>query len=147
MTDPLSIAASVAGIVALSGATSKFFLQFYRSIHDAPSNARDLASSLYTLNVALSQIQGSLLDPKFVTVTEDEQLDAIELCLASCKCVFESLDTKLEASGLARDDQAVFTKSWASVKAYFNEEQISDYTNRVEREKTTLLVVIGNFSA
>ncbi|KAL9612437.1 MAG: hypothetical protein Q9167_002985 [Letrouitia subvulpina] len=147
MTEPLSVAASVAGIVALSGSVSKFFLQFYRSIHDAPPVARDLASALYTLNIALSQIQGSLLNPKFVAVADDDQLDAIEACLASCLVVFESLDSKLEASGLARQDLAIFTKSWASVKAYFNEEQISDYTRRVEREKTTLLVVVGNFSA
>ena len=107
MIDPLSIAASVAGIVALSGTVSKSFFQFFRSIYDAPSAVRDLASALYTLNIALAQVQGSLLDPKFVTVADDEQLNAIVACLASCKLVFESLNAELEKLGPATNSVAV----------------------------------------
>ena len=147
MIDPLSIAANVAGIVAFSGAVSKLFFQFFRSIRDAPSVVRDLASALYTLNIALAQVQGSLLNPEFAAVADDEQLDAIEACLASCKLVFESLNAELEKIGSAANGTALFEKLWASVKMYLSEEQILDYMRRVERERTTLLLVISNFSA
>ena len=147
MPDPLSVAGSVAGLITLGAAVSKLFLQFYRSIHDAPSNARILASALYTLNIALSQVQGNLLNAKFVIVADDQQIEALQECLAGCEATFESLDTAIRASGFLNPDQALLQKSWASIKAYFDEEKISDYICRLEREKTTLLVVLGNFSA
>ena len=147
MSDPLSIAAGVAGLIALAGTTSKLFYQFFRSIHDAPSIARDLTSTLYTLNIALSQIQGSLLRPDFVSVADDEQLKAIQNCLKSCTATFDMVRTRVEASGLAVNDQPVLKKGWASVKASFNEEQMQDCLRRVESEKTTLLLVVEIFSA
>ena len=72
MTDPFSIAAGVAALVAMAGATSKTFYQFFRSIYNAPDAVRELATGLYTLNVALCQLQQSLLDPIFVRVGDDE---------------------------------------------------------------------------
>ena len=147
MSDPLSVAAGVAGLIALAGTISKSFYQFFRSIHDAPPIARDLTSVLYTLNIALSQIQGSLLRPDFVSVADDEQLEAIQNCLTSCTATFDMVRTRVEASGLAVNDQPVLKKGWASVKASFNEEQMQDCLRRVESEKTTLLLVVDIFSA
>ena len=146
MTDPFSIAASVASLVALAGTTSKTFYQFFRSRYNAPDAARDLATALYTLNVALSQLQQSLLDPKFVRVGDDEQITAIEECLASCTAVFDTIRARIEASGLASNERTFLKKSWEAVKASFNEEQRQDSLNRIEREKTTLILIVGVFS-
>ena len=147
MTDPFSIAAGVAALVALAGATSKTFYQFFRSIYNAPDTARELATALYTLNVALSQLQQSLLNPKFVSVGDDEQITAIEECLAGCTAAFDKIRTRIESSGLASKDQTFPKKAWEAVKASFNEEDMKDCLGRVEREKTTLILIVGVFSA
>ena len=102
MTDPLSIAAGVAGIVALARSTSKLFHQFFRSIHGAPSIAWHLAASLYSLNIALSGVQQALIDPDFVAVSNDDQLIALQDCLANCTAAFEKIQARTQASGLAR---------------------------------------------
>lgn len=107
MSDPLSIAA---GVAALAGTTSKSFYQFFRSIYDAPAIARDFTSALYKLNIALSQIQGSLLRPDFVSVTDDEQLEAIQNCLTSCTATFDIVRIRVEASGLTVNDQPALKK-------------------------------------
>ena len=146
MTDPFSIAAGVAALVALAGTTSKTFYQFFRSIYDAPDTARNLAAALYTLNVALSQLQQSLLDPKFVRVGDDEQVTAIEDCLASCTAAFDTIRARIESSGLASNEQTFPKKAWEAVKASFNEEQMKDCLDRIEREKTTLTLIVGVFS-
>lgn len=146
MTDPFSIAAGVAALVALAGTTSKTFYQFFRSIHDAPDTARNLTTALYTLNVALSQLQQSLLDPKFVRVGDDDQITAIEDCLASCTAAFDTIRARIEASGLASNEQTFPKNAWEAVKASFNEEQMKDCLDRIEREKTTLILVVGVFS-
>lgn len=146
MTDPFSIAAGVAGLVALAGTTSKTFYRFFRSIYDAPDAARNLATALYTLNVALSQIQQSLLDPKFVRVGDDDQITAIEDCLASCTAAFDTIRARIEASGLASNEQTFPKKTWEAVKASFSEKQMKDCLDRIEREKTTLTLIVGVFS-
>jgi hypothetical protein len=147
MTDPFSIAAGVAGIVAFAGTISKDFYQFYRSIHDAPAIARDLTASLYSLNIALSQIQGALIDPSFVAVSDDEQLVALQECLASCTAAFEQISTRVQLSGLAGNNQKWVRKAWESVKASFNEEQMEDCLQKVERGKSTLSLLLEIFSA
>ena len=146
MTDPLSIAAGVAALVALAGTTSKTFHQIFRSTYDAPDAARDLATALYTLNVARSQLQQSLLDPKFVRVSDDEQIIVVEDCLASCTAIFDTIRARIEASGLASNEQTFPKKAWEAVKASFNEEQMKVCLDRIEREKTTLILVVGVFS-
>ena len=147
MTDPFSIAAGVAALVALAGTTSKSFYQFFRSIYDAPDAVRDLATALYTLNIALSQLQQSLLDPKLVRVGDDGQIMAIKDCLESCTTAFDTIRTRIETSGLASNEQTFPKKAWEAVKYSFNEEQMKDCLNRIEREKTTLILVVDLFSA
>ncbi len=146
MTDPFSIAAGVAALVALAGTTSKTFYQFFCSIYNAPEVARALATALYTLNIALSQLQQSLLDPEFVRGGVDEQITAIEDCLASCTAAFDTIRARIEASGLASNEQTFHKRWWEAVKASFNEEQMQDCLNRIEREKTTLILIVGVFS-
>ena len=147
MTDPFSVAAGVAGIIALSGTIAKSLYHSYLSIHEAPSIARDLTAALYTLNIALSQIQANLLSPSFVSVADDEQLNSIEACLQGCTVTFDAVNARLEASGLAASGQRAHKQSWASVKALFNEKQMQNCPDKIEREKTTLLMVVSKFSA
>ena len=147
MTDPFSIAAGVAALVALAGTTSKSFYQFFRSIYNAPDAARDLATALYTLNGALSQLQQSLLDRKFVRVGDDVQIIPIQDCLANCTAAFDTILARIEASGLASNEQSLPEKAWEAVKASFNEDRMKDCLNRIEREKTTLILMVDVFSA
>ena len=142
MTDPFSIAADVPALVALAGTTSKTFYQFFRSITDAPDAAKNLATASHTLNVALFQLQQSLLDPRFVRVGDDEQITVIEDCLASCTAAFDTIRARIEASGLASNEQTFPTKAWEAVKASFNEEQMKDCLDGIEREKTILILVV-----
>ena len=107
MSDPLSIAA---GVAALAGTTSKSFYEFFRSIHDAPAIARDFTSALYKLNIALSQIQRSLLRPDFLSVADDEQLETVQNCLTSCTATFDIVRIRVEASGLTVNDQPALKK-------------------------------------
>ncbi len=147
MSYPLSIAAGVAGLVALAGTTSKCFYQFFRSIYNAPATARDLASALYTLKIALGQIQENLLNPRFVAVAEDDQIASLEACMTSCVTIFSDIQAKVNKSGLADAQQNPVKKTWESVRASYNEDDLRESLRRVEAEKTTLLLVVDIFSA
>jgi len=147
MSDPLSIAAGVAGIVALAGTVSKTFYQFFASIHDAPAMVRDLATALVTLNIALGQVQENLLNPRFVAAADDEHVASLQSCLVSCTALFSEVAAKVERSGLAANQINLAKKAWESVKWSFNEEEIANCLRRVEAEKSTLLLVVDVFAA
>lgn len=145
--DPFSIAVGVAGIISIAGKASKSFYQFFRSIHDAPAAVRDLATALFSLNVALGQVQESLLNPQFVGRSDDEQVASLEACLRSCTAILSEVELKVERSGLAEDHIGLAKMAWESIKWSFNEDEINAYLRRVEAEKTTLLLTVDIFAA
>ena len=147
MSDPFSIAAGVAGIVALAGTVSKTCYQFFRSIYDAPAIARDLATALVTLNIALCQVQENLLNPRFVADSDDGHVASLQKCLESCAALLGEIQTKVVRSGLAAENVNMTKKGWESVKWSFTEEEIANCLRRVEAEKSTLLLVVNVFAA
>ena len=147
MSDPLSIASAVAGLLALTGTVSKSVLQFITSIKDAPEDARNLVRSLYTLNVALGQIQQNLLDPDFVSETNDKDVEELQQCLENCTAVFTQLQKKVEDCGMGAQGQHFLRKTWESVKWSFTDDVLEDLMRRIEAEKATLQLLISAFTA
>lgn len=147
MTDPLSVAAGVAGLVALAGSTSKVFYQFFHSIQDAPNAARGLASGLFSLNVVLSQVQEVLLSPDFVQQSEDHEAEALDGCLSRCTRLLRKIEKKVEKSGLTNDVEVIIRKTWASVRWSFNEDELTELRRQADEEKANLGIVLNAFTA
>ncbi|KAL8795454.1 MAG: hypothetical protein Q9195_002043 [Heterodermia aff. obscurata] len=147
MSDPLSIAASVAGLLALTGTVSKSVIQFITSIKDAPEDARNLVRSLYTLNVALGQIQQNVLDPDFVSETNDKDVEQLQQCLVNCTAVFTQLQKKVEDCEMGTQGQHLLRKAWESVKWSFTDDVLEGLLRRLEAEKATLQLLISAFTA
>ncbi|PSN62797.1 hypothetical protein BS50DRAFT_592047 [Corynespora cassiicola Philippines] len=147
MTDPLSVAGSVAGLIALGGSTSKMFYQFFRSIHDAPANARELASGLFSLNIVLGQVQEVLLNPDFVQQSEDREAEALGECLTRCTTLLTAIEKKVTRSGLTENQQKIIKKAWSSVRWSFSEDEMSEYRQQAEEEKASLAIVLNAFTA
>jgi len=153
MSDPLSIAASVAGLLSLAGTASKSIFQFISSIADAPEQARHLTRELYALNVALGQVQGSLLDPRFSTENDDSSdISMLHECLASCTTVFSELENRLRNAGLTEESLGSrsvgsFQRGWKSVKWSFTDDELRELLRRVEAEKATLGLINNAFTA
>ena len=147
MADPLSIAASVAGLVGLVGTVSKTVFQFFTSIIDAPDSARHLVSSLSALNLALGQIQQNLVNPDFVSETGDEDVKALMECLTNCTVVFSELEKKVTDSGLGSAHQGRLSRTWKSVEWSFMDDDLENMLKRVEAEKATLQLLTSAFTA
>lgn len=147
MLDPLSIAASVAGAVALAGTVSKSVLQFCSSVQGAPDDARHLVASLYTLNIALAQIQQNLLDPGFVSEAGDADVKALGECLLSCTHVFMELERKVDDSGFGSEDHGIPQDTWERTRWLFTDDVLNCYLRRVEAEKAKLQHLTSAFTA
>ena len=145
--DPLSVAASVAGLVALTGSISKSFYQLFHSIHDAPSSVRALATGLFSLNIALAQVQEVLLNPDFVHQSQDQEAEALGDCLTRCASLLTAIERRVQKSGLGDGDLKGLKKAWQSVKWSFNEDDLDKYHREIEEEKSNLTVILHSFTA
>ncbi|KAH6983535.1 hypothetical protein BKA56DRAFT_583810 [Ilyonectria sp. MPI-CAGE-AT-0026] len=97
MADPLSIAASIAGVVQLSGTVFKLITKFVRDAKDAPSKVRDLA--VQTRNLA-----GILENLKLLASSLDDENSKCALKaqhLNSCRHTLLTIERKLQK---AKDD-------------------------------------------
>ncbi|SLM40333.1 hypothetical protein LPUS_11089 [Lasallia pustulata] len=146
MTDPLSIAASVASLVAFAGAISKEVFQFFSSIKNAPENARVLVSALYSLNVTLGQVQTNLLDSRFVADHDGEDFKALNVCLVNCTAILSELERKVQKSGLGEATKARPTRLRDAVQWSYTDDEIAEYLRRVEAEKGTLSIALEAFT-
>jgi hypothetical protein len=144
MGDPFSVAASVAGVISLGAATTKLFYQFITTIIDAPREVQAITSSLYSVNIALCQIQTLLLDLTYAseTATEDlEDLDKSVLCCVSCFNLIENWLRSVCPD--TTDNHSTAKRAWQQVKYVFQKDSLREALERLENEKGTLQLIMS----
>jgi hypothetical protein len=147
MSDPLSVASGVAGLICLGSTAGKLFYSFFMSTIGAPSSARSLASALFSLNTSLGQVQEVLLDPNFIQHSNDQDVVALENCLTRCTGLFNGIESRVRKSGLAEQEQGKGKKAWESVKWVFKEGYMEETLRSIADEKSTLSLVLDTFTA
>ncbi|KAF2195710.1 hypothetical protein K469DRAFT_758514 [Zopfia rhizophila CBS 207.26] len=143
MSDPLSAAGSVAGLITLGAATSKLVYQFVSSVVDAPKEVRAITNSLYGVNIALCQIQTLLLDQAFAVHTTSEDLTDLEHTVSSCVASFSVVEKELNSVSHAGSKMLTVKKLWHQVKHVFEKEAMRDALAHLETEKGTLQLVLA----
>jgi hypothetical protein len=145
MSDPLSVASGVAGLLCLGAATSKHFYSLFTSAVGAPSFARSLASALFTLNTSFGQVQEALLDPDFVQQSNDRDIDDLEGCLGRCTELLSDMDSRIRRTGLAELSQSGPLRTWESIKMIYKEDELEEALRRITEEKATLALIFDAF--
>lgn len=106
MSDPLSVAAAVMGIVAAAVQVSKVLIDFSNGMHDAPRQATVVHEKMNSIHVIMSQLQPFVLGLR----TPDQsrscliQVDAVIAILTGCIATFSELKqvlASLKAESLA----------------------------------------------
>lgn len=115
--DPLSIAASVAGLIGLTSKVSRIIDSYCKSVKNARKDVQDTAQELASMYDALHQLDGLLRSQQLKTQIDSNSvlLNAITLCGNSIRRISSKVQT-LEADGLAR--------VWEKLKWPFNEKEM-----------------------
>jgi DNA-binding transcriptional regulator YbjK len=120
MSDPLSVVASVAGVISLGAATTKLFYHFVSSIIEAPREVQAITSSLYSVNIALCQIQTLLLDLTYASETAAEDLGDLDKSVLCCVASFNLIENWLNSVCSEVTENRLTTKrAWKQVKHVF----------------------------
>ncbi len=138
MTDPLSIATGVAGIISLAGVVIGQCYRYGCGVSDAPDEARRLVFEVTGLSGILVGVQG-------LVKQSDLPGYQIESVLKDCKLVLESLSSRLQkyapSSGKSSSKRALNRLLWPLRKSETEELIIA-----LERHKNSLSLSLDSLS-
>ncbi|OBT68269.1 hypothetical protein VE03_02352 [Pseudogymnoascus sp. 23342-1-I1] len=144
MSDPFSVTGSVAGAISLGAATSKLVYQFVSSIRDAPREVQAITRSLYSVNIALCQIQTLLLDLTYASETTAEDISDLEKSVLSCVESFKLIKSWLrDVCSDVTEDRLMTRRAWQQVKYVFQKDSLKEALERLENEKGALQLIMS----
>ncbi|KAK4444604.1 hypothetical protein QBC34DRAFT_308707, partial [Podospora aff. communis PSN243] len=136
MADPLSVAASVVGLLAAAG-KAYGLLETISSMRGAPSSIRDVQRETRHTEVALRALQRFLqrLDPVSERL-EMIQVDELRVVLADAMLLFDSFESMLQQ--LASMGGLRVSISWVKYT-----KQLDEHLGKLERYKSSLTVMLS----
>lgn len=139
MSDPLSLAASIASIVAIGLHITHIITQFIGDTRSAPKNIRSLGVELEVLCNILEMIQDMA---KGCTIHSPVlHSDLLGQILDSVRVDFEELSEILTDLKPVPSDGPL-RHSWKQVRWVFRESEVADLRRSVEAYKSSLLLTL-----
>jgi len=134
--DPLSVTASVFGLVAAAG-KAYALLETISSIQNAPTTIKDVQRETRHTEIALRSLCRFLqrIDPASERL-EMIQVDELRVVLADAMLLFSSLESMLEL--LARLGRLRVAISWTKYS-----RQLDDHLGKLERYKSSLVFMLS----
>lgn len=140
MADPLSIAASVAGLLTLAGSLYKQISIFTNGIQGVPQSAFALQLSVFEVRLALDSISG-LMD-SFLDVPPRRramvQIDHLVICLTQLVLVFDELEDFVRT--WPEDIQFSRWKRW---RFFAQDEKMTRLNSKIQQQKTSINLVLN----
>ncbi|KAK4444564.1 P-loop containing nucleoside triphosphate hydrolase protein [Podospora aff. communis PSN243] len=136
MADPLSIAASVAGLLATSGKICSALSTFISGVVDAPQSARDVLTTVEEMRAALEMVQG-LIDALSTLPSQRRvllRLDLITITFSSCVLTMSELESMVSS---CFKDGVMHRLRWA-----WAEKKILKLLPRLESQKASLSLMV-----
>ena len=139
MSDPLSLAAGVVGILTAAAQISKLLIQFTKASRNAPTQARHVITEVSDTSVILSQLQSFLLGNEYTDRSRTSLLkvDQVVTIVSSCVLTFSELEQTLD--GLKTGDMRILDNmKWAR-----KESEIMATIQRLQNHKASLSLILN----
>lgn len=139
MSDPLSVAASIVGLISIGTKLIITLHKFHNNVRDAPTSASYLLSEMKTMTILLSSLQGLVQntpeDRKHVVMVEH-----LVVILMECVTTYSDLDGFVEgAKSTFGDESSLISRSkWA-----LREADVEKMLQRLQTQKTSLGLMLG----
>ena len=139
MSDPLSIAAGVVGILTAAAQISTILIQFTKASRNAPNQARHIITEVSDTSTILSQLQSFLLGNEYTDRSRTSLLgiDQVVTLVSSCVKTFSELEQILD--GLKTGDMSVLDHvKWAR-----QQTEIMSIVQRLQNHKASLSLILS----
>ena len=139
MSDPLSIAAGVIGILTAAAQISTLLIQFTKSSRGAPAQARHVLSEVNDISGTLSHLQSFLLGDEHTDRSRAAllKIDHIVTIMSDCVKAFSELEKVLD--GLKTNDMNTLD----SLKWARKEAEITAIIGRLQHHKASLSLMLN----
>ena len=139
MSDPLSIAAGVAGVLTAAAQISSLLIQFTTRTQNAPAQARNIITEVNDVSGILSHLQSFLLGDEFTDRSRTSLLkvDHVVAIVSGCVLTFSELEKLLDQ--LRTDGMGVLDcMKWAR-----KEPSILAVVQRLQNHKASLSLMLS----
>ncbi|RSL53008.1 hypothetical protein CEP54_010609 [Fusarium duplospermum] len=139
MADPLSVGASVVGIVGAALHGAKRLYEFIDSLRNAPKDIAALSTDLR----ALYQVLGRLAGMQDRLSKNPELCDCLTTPLENCLDIFEEFTTLLNSFTQTTRDGTVKVRTWKNIAWAFKDKEIQLFRDTVTTYKVSLDVAVN----
>ncbi|KAF8533556.1 hypothetical protein BDD12DRAFT_810080 [Trichophaea hybrida] len=138
-SDPLSLAASIAGLLALGGKVVSSLTVFVSSVNSAPNIVIHIRNETESLTAIFEQLQNILLQRTFPHVgrTSKVPVDHLVVMLTSCVVAFTELEAELD--GLDAVDEIGW---WERIKWTQKEPTLKTIVDKLAVHKSSLNLML-----
>jgi hypothetical protein len=143
--DPLSIAASIVGLLAAGGKLTAVLTQISR-LSDGPPLCRSALSEICDVSAALRQMQRFLNDQASIPAERRENvlLEHLAAALTGCVITKDELETVVDDLGLAYQESGI-TGIFDRVRWVRKEKDIQHIIQRLQNHKSSLNLILSIF--
>lgn len=146
--DPLSISASIAGLIALCGQIYYIISGFISNVEDAPRSARSAIAAIEQMKFVLLSVQKLIINRSSVSYERKALIQLDDLIITLTESVITLSDLMSHISPLAADSERT-SKEWNQLRSSWQEGKVSHYVRRIELHKmwiTTMLNILQSES-
>jgi hypothetical protein len=118
----------------------------FRSVYEVPSNAIDVASALFSLTIALGQVQEVRLDQNFVPLSEEHEVMGLGKCLGGCTELLPFIERKSKQPECIGETLEAISKGWDGVQWSFTQDELAELLAQAEAGKTNLTLILNAFT-
>lgn len=137
--DPLSIIASVAGILAVTTKTIKTLTAFSNNVKKSPSSAQNVLREAADLHVCVSQVQAFILGEQIAETSRMQLLmvEQLVVTLSNCVLTMSELDKILDSLKI---NQTFTTRS--RLRWIREEQNVNELLIRLQASKISLSLMM-----
>lgn len=145
--DPLSISASVAGLVTLAGTIFSLAAKYIKEVKDAPQEAKDLLNEVKQFSVLLHHLSLVARELEITTKAGEEALqDSPNLQwhhIYDCQTILNRVETGLGRATEGLKSSSTFTKVRTRLKWPFSSNDTREMIETIQRHKQTINIALS----
>ncbi|KAH8588947.1 hypothetical protein B0O99DRAFT_343400, partial [Bisporella sp. PMI_857] len=134
MADPLSIAGSIAGLVAIADAVFTRILRYTKAFQKAEKDMKDLGNAVRELSGLLHGLQLVFAELENDTEREIRRLHHIH----ACRMTLMMMQKKLDSHDLHSDSKTKIELAVRKLKWPFAQAEVRELLSEIEQHKTTI---------
>jgi hypothetical protein len=137
--DPLSVSASVAGIIVASAKVASTLVNFVQSTKESPKLAQSVLTEVNGISAVLGHLQTFLFDAAKLSKSRASYIlvEQVIAILAQCVTTFSELEDLLGTSKVDGEFRVLDRMRWV-----MNESKISNLERRLQSDKASMTLML-----